>query len=73
MTGTNPEEEIKRTFEVFDEDGDGLISAVEIKHAMMALGKSLTDEEADEMIREANVDGNGRIDYKEFAKMMSSK
>ena len=31
------------------------------------------DEEVDEMIREADVDGDGQINYEEFVKMMMSK
>ena len=37
------------------------------------LGEKLTDEEVDEMIREADIDGDGQINYEEFVKMMMSK
>lgn len=37
------------------------------------LGEKLTDEEVDEMIREADVDGDGQINYNEFVEMMMSK
>ena len=39
---------------------------------MTTLGEKLTDEEADEMIREADTDGNGQIKYEEFVKLMLS-
>ena len=35
--------------------------------------QQLTDEEVDEMIREADVDSDGQINYEEFVKMMMSK
>ena len=40
---------------------------------MANFGGKLTDEEVDEMIRAADVDGDGQIDYEEFVKMMMSK
>ena len=51
--------------EVFDRDGNGFISAAELRHVMTNLGEKLTDEEVDEMIREADVDGDGQINYEE--------
>jgi hypothetical protein len=56
--------------QVFDKDGNGFISAAELRHIMTNLGEKLTDEEVDEMIREADVDGDGQINYDEFVDMM---
>ena len=52
---------------MFDRDGNGFISAAELRHVMTNLGEKLTDEEVDEMIREADVDGDGQINYEESA------
>ncbi len=60
-------------FPVFDKDGNGTISAAELRHVMTNLGEKLTDEEVDEMIREADVDGDGQVNYDEFVKMMLAK
>lgn len=40
---------------------------------MTNLGEKLTDEEVDEMIREADVDGDGQVNYEEFVRMMLAK
>ena len=42
-------------------------------HVMTNLGEKLTDEEVDEMIREADIDGDGQVNYEEFVTMMTSK
>ncbi|KAJ3777237.1 calmodulin-like protein [Lentinula raphanica] len=70
---TDSEEEIRQAFQVFDKDNNGTISATELKAVMESLGEKLTDQEVDEMIREADDDGDGMIDYKEFVAMMLSK
>ena len=62
--------EILAAFKVFDKDGNGFISAEELRHVMTDLDQTITDEEVDEMIREADIDGDGQINYEEFAKMM---
>ena len=47
----------------FFQDGNGFISAAELRHVMTNLGEKLTDEEVDEMIREADIDGDGQVNY----------
>ena len=45
MKDTDSEEEIREAFRVFDKDGNGYISAAELRHVMTNLGEKLTDEE----------------------------
>ncbi|KAL5995498.1 Calmodulin [Asimina triloba] len=74
LTDTDSEEELKEAFKVFDKDQNGFISAAEqLRHVMTNLGEKLTDEEVDEMIREADVDGDGQVNYEEFVRMMLAK
>ncbi|XP_066928116.1 calmodulin-like isoform X1 [Clytia hemisphaerica] len=70
--GSSADDEIKEAFSIFDKDGNGKISADELKNVMINLGEKLTDEELDEMIREADIDGDGEVNYEEFVKMMSA-
>ncbi len=63
------EEELIAAFKVCDRDGNGFISAADLRRVMTNLGEKLTDEEVDELIREADIDGDGQIDYEEFVKI----
>lgn len=40
---------------MINKDGNGFISAAELRHVMTNLGEKLTDDEVDEMIREGNI------------------
>jgi len=77
LTGNHGEkdqnEELTEAFKIFDKDGNGLISRDELEQVMRSLGERLTTEEVVEMINEADIDGDGQIDYKEFVNMMSKK
>lgn len=54
------------SFKVFDLDGDGFVTAQEIKTVLSKLGNVVTDEVATEMVKASDVDGDGRISVKEF-------
>ncbi|CAI9781326.1 unnamed protein product [Fraxinus pennsylvanica] len=73
MKDAHSEEELKEAFQVFDKDQNGFISAAELRHVMTNLGEKLTDEDVDEMIREADLDGDRQINYEEFVKVMMAK
>ncbi|XP_032258166.1 calmodulin-1-like [Phoca vitulina] len=73
MKDTDSEEEIREAFRVFDKDGNGYISAAELRHVMTHSGEKLADEEVDEMIRGADIDGDEQVNYEEFVQMMAAK
>uniref|UniRef100_A0A0N5ACN4 EF-hand domain-containing protein n=1 Tax=Syphacia muris TaxID=451379 RepID=A0A0N5ACN4_9BILA len=75
--GTEPEEltgeeiqEFGQAFKLFDKDGNGTMNIKELGAAMRTLGLNPTEEELQNMINEYDVDGNGKIDFMEFCKMM---
>lgn len=72
MKESDCEQELREAFKVFDKNGDGMISAEELKTVMHNLGEALTDEEITQMIQEADENSDGHVDYEEFVKMMSS-
>jgi calcium-dependent protein kinase len=64
------EKNLKTTFEMFDKDGGGTISAQEIAQI---LGRNLSKDEKvwNEIVKEVDLNGDGLIDFKEFKTMMN--
>ncbi|KAK4258029.1 hypothetical protein QN277_007540 [Acacia crassicarpa] len=72
MKETDAEDELKEAFKVFDKDQNGYISASELRHVMINLAEKLTDEEVDQMIREADLDGDDQVNFDEFVRVMTT-
>ena len=60
-------------FKKFDADSSGSIDKTEIRKAMKALGRPITEAEAVAMMEEADADNNGEIDFMEFRKLVAKK
>ena len=73
MREIDSEEELRDAFKVFDRDNNNYISSLELRHVMICLGETITAEEVDEMIKEADIDGDGFINYEEFVRMIINK
>jgi Ca2+-binding EF-hand superfamily protein len=58
--------------QVFDKDGDGVISKVELMLFFANLGEKLTEEEANEMVKLADPSGSGKVDLQKFIALQSS-
>merc|ERR1711978_595171 len=52
----------------FDKEGNGLISAVELRHLLTGLGEKMSEEEVEQLIH-GKEDSQGNINYEEFVKM----
>ena len=64
------QDDLKRTFEKWDEDGDGCITRKEFIHGYKKIceGQNMeaVEERANAMFDEADFDGNGEIDFGEY-------
>ncbi|XP_004606346.2 centrin-4-like [Sorex araneus] len=63
-------EEILKAFKLFDDDGTGSITLTDIKRVAKELGEKLSDEELQEMLNEADCDGDGELNEEEFLRIM---
>merc|ERR1719433_1666304 len=73
MPDKNSRAEIDKVFALFDEDETGKISFRNLKRIAQELGENLTDEELQEMIEEADRDGDGLINPDEFYRVMRKR
>ncbi|OWF35746.1 calmodulin-like isoform X3 [Mizuhopecten yessoensis] len=58
-------------FRLFDKDGNGFLTANELQSVVATSGESLTTEEVDMLMNEADVNNDGKVNYKEFVKLMT--
>ncbi|NXO92572.1 CETN1 protein, partial [Certhia brachydactyla] len=70
MAEKDSKEEILKAFKLFDDDETGKISFKNLKRVAKDLGENLTDEELQEMIDEADRDGDGEVSEQEFLRIM---
>ncbi|VDP89645.1 unnamed protein product, partial [Echinostoma caproni] len=70
MQDKDAKEEILKAFKLFDDDETGKISFKNLKRVAKELGENLTDEELQEMIEEADRDGDGEVNEQEFLRIM---
>merc|ERR1719471_969928 len=66
----DPMDEIRKAFELFDEDKRGKINFRNLKRIARDLGEKLTDDELRGMIDEFDQDQDGEINEEEFISIM---
>merc|ERR1712193_226965 len=70
MNQKDGKEEMLKGFALFDDDNTKKISFKNFKRVAKELGESLSDKELEEIIAEADTDGDGEINEKEFLDVM---
>ncbi|GFO07194.1 caltractin [Plakobranchus ocellatus] len=63
-------DEILKGFQMFDHDGTGHICVEKLRRACTCAGIKFTQKELEEMMEEADVNGDGRVDQSEFIRIM---
>uniref|UniRef100_A0A0D9VA82 EF-hand domain-containing protein n=1 Tax=Leersia perrieri TaxID=77586 RepID=A0A0D9VA82_9ORYZ len=72
--GEEEEEELREAFKVFDADGDGRITAEELRGVMLAIlggdGVGCSLDDCRRMIGGVDADGDGFVGFQDFSRMM---
>lgn len=65
------QEELQAAFRTIDNNGDGFLTVNELSAVMRNYGEWLTHGEWVDLLEEADLDGDGRINYEEFSIMLT--
>lgn len=65
--------EFRIQFQAFDKDKNGLITADELLAVFKSINQIYTQEEVDDMIKDVDQDGDGKINLQEFIVYMEGK
>uniref|UniRef100_A0A6B2LPD5 EF-hand domain-containing protein n=1 Tax=Arcella intermedia TaxID=1963864 RepID=A0A6B2LPD5_9EUKA len=68
----NIKEELTETFKIFDK-GTGTVSRQELRHVLTTIGEPLTEDEIEEMIKEADTSQDGKLVIEDFIKLLLAK
>eukprot|EP00294_Goniomonas_avonlea_P016967 CAMPEP_0114553184 /NCGR_PEP_ID=MMETSP0114-20121206/7519_1 /TAXON_ID=31324 /ORGANISM="Goniomonas sp, Strain m" /LENGTH=142 /DNA_ID=CAMNT_0001738103 /DNA_START=16 /DNA_END=444 /DNA_ORIENTATION=+ len=63
-------EEVDSAFDFFDQDKDGMLSLIDVQKSLGELGTNLRIEEVREMLREADLNDDGKISKLEFTSVI---
>ncbi len=73
ISNMESKEDVKKVFNLFDDDKTGFISLQNLKRVAKDLGEIMTDAELLDMIERADTDQDGLISFDEFYAIMSTK
>ncbi|KAL1218268.1 putative calcium-binding protein CML41 [Cardamine amara subsp. amara] len=66
-------DEFRRVFSYFDSDGDGKITAFELRDYFGSVGEYISHETAQEAINEVDTDADGSLGFEDFVGLMTRR
>lgn len=66
-------QEYKDAFKIFDQNGDGKISCKELRNFLKSMGQNPSDADVHKIMKRADKDNSGSIDFNEFVTMMTEQ
>jgi len=73
MKNFDNESDLQSAWKVFDRDQKGFVATSELKHVLGSIGESLSAQELEDLIKEADPNASGKIMHDEFIRMMMAK
>ena len=73
MGDVNPDKTLMSAFAIFDQNGDGTMSADELKEEMNELGEKASEEDIERVLSRIDTNNDGAVDYNEFATVMTKE
>lgn len=72
VLGENQIIQCKEAFSLFDKNGSGQVSRDDLGDLMRSVGRNPTDQELQDLLREADVENTGSINFESFIIVMSN-
>jgi hypothetical protein len=72
MKGAEFQAQLRAVFNEFDADGSGSVDTAEIQAMTAKLGMTFSTEEIEAMVRDADTNGNGVLEFDEFEQVIKA-
>ena len=73
ISDRNTKEDLKRVFNLFDDDRSGEIRVDHLKRVARELGEEISEEELREIVQRADLDGDSKLTFDDFYNVMTRK
>ena len=64
---------MQEAYKTFDSEGKGFINIEDLGRVIESYNEKLEPAELEQLFNETDIDGDGRIDFKDFIKMMMAE
>ena len=61
---------MREAFKIFDSQGSKFITFNSLKSVLVKMGQKMSDDDINNLIKEADSDADGRVSYQDFKKLM---
>ncbi|XP_017024925.1 uncharacterized protein [Drosophila kikkawai] len=72
LATVDSDEKLTKTFQLFDRDGDGYVTNMDVRALMVMMGVVVNDADLRDICSEVDMDHDGRISLRDFLNFMRS-